>query len=65
MLTITDQLSDQTTTCETFDIAATIGPWYPSAPVAVTTAVADLETAALRGEPTDQLEAFLAVTIDR
>lgn len=65
MITITDQSTDETATCEPFDVAATIGPWYPGAPADVTAAIVDLETAVLRGESADGLEAFLAITINR
>jgi len=63
MFTITDNITGQTVTVERFDIAESITPWYPEAPVEITEAIATLETAVTRGESTHELEALLDVTV--
>lgn len=63
MFTITDNITGQAVTVEYFDIAESITPWYPEAPVEITEAIAALETAVTRGESTHELEALLDVTV--
>lgn len=63
MITITDTITSATATVETYEVAETIAAWYPEAPAETIAAIADLETALLRGTPTDDLEAFLSVSV--
>ena len=66
MYTITDQLADNRAAvqCDS-DIVPTILPWFPDAPDEVLDVLDDLAAALVRGEPTRELEAYLAVSITR
>ena len=62
---LTDQIADHTATCEAYDIAETIRPWFPQAPAEVTEAIDALQAAVLSGTYTGGLEVFLGVEITR
>ena len=42
-ITITDTTTDATVTCDPYDLAETITPWYPDAPQEVLDAIAELQ----------------------
>lgn len=66
MLTITDEITGETTTVDKYDtVGDRLRPWYPEAPAEVYGAIDDLDNAIARGEPTGALEAYLAIRIER
>lgn len=65
-ITITDQNTDAAATVPAHDVADTITPWFDGAPTEVTTAIADLESALLRGDHAAHgLAEYLGLTIEQ
>jgi len=66
LLTIIDKTGNAAPTTVAKDgIAETLLSWYREAPADVVDAVAELQTALDRGEPTGELEEYLSITIIR
>ena len=65
MLRITDTTTGTVTYCEPHDLHATLVGLNPDAPDDVRQAISDLDDAVARHDPTDEIEAFLAVRVDR
>ena len=61
--TITDTITGTETTCDAYNIADSIRPWFADAPTEITEAIQDLENAVRAGEYTGELESFLAVRV--
>jgi hypothetical protein len=62
-VTITDENAPNVATVAAFDIAETIAPWFPEAPIAVIDAVHELEHAVLAGDYYGELAAYLGVKV--
>ena len=61
--TIIDTITNSEVTCDAYDIADSLRPWYTDAPTEVTDAIEALENSVIAGEYTGELESFLAVRI--
>lgn len=60
--TVTDQIAHGVDSTE---VADAIRHWYPEPPEDVARALDDLQSAVSRGEPYDELEAFLGLRVAR
>lgn len=65
MVTITDEITGKSVTIEKYEVVDVLRGWYENAPDEVRSAVVGLERALLQGEQTDDLEAYLAVRVER
>ena len=65
-ITITDTTTDATVTCDPYDLAETITPWYPDAPQEVLDAITELQQLLTteRYPYIDGLCTYLAITIE-
>ena len=65
-ITITDTITGRTVTCDPYDLAEAITPWYPDAPQEVLDAIAELHQLLTteRYPDIDGLCTYLAVTVE-